>query len=54
VSRYKAPAVWLSTERLFEAMVEPVGPGKTRTRGFLLIRKLSNIDRNSAPATAPT
>jgi glutathione-S-conjugate glycine hydrolase len=54
VSRYKAPAVWVSTERLFEAMAEPVGPGKTRTRGFLLIRKLSDIDHNGAPATAPT
>ncbi len=38
VSRYKAPAVWVATERLFRAMAEPIKPGSERTRGFLLIR----------------
>ena len=37
VSRYKAPAVWVLAERLFEAMAQPIGPD-AGTRGFLLIR----------------
>ena len=37
VSRYKAPAVWVLAEHLFEAMAEPIGPD-AGTRGFLLIR----------------
>lgn len=41
VSRYKAPAVWVLAEQLFEAMAEPIGPG-AGTRGFLLIRAPAN------------
>jgi hypothetical protein len=37
VSRYKAPSVWVETERLFAAMAEPVGGDPSRTRGFVLI-----------------
>jgi hypothetical protein len=54
VSRYKAPAVWAPTERLFTAMAEPLGPGKTQTRGFLLIRKGSDNNSVQAPAAPPT
>jgi hypothetical protein len=53
VSRYKAPAVWASTERLFKAMAEPLGPKTARTRGFLLIRTASDTNRDGAPVTAP-
>lgn len=50
VSRYKAPAVWVSTEKLFGAMVEPLGPGNARTRGFLLVRSASDNGLNDSPA----
>ncbi len=51
VSRYKAPAVWVSTAQLFAAMAEPLAPDNARTRGFLLIRAPSDNDRR--PASAP-
>jgi Phytochelatin synthase len=55
VSRYKAPAVWASTEQLFTAMAEPMGPDNAQTRGFLLIRMASDNNRDRAPvATPPT
>jgi Phytochelatin synthase len=38
VARYKAPAVWVSTKQLFNAMAELKGSRKVMTRGFLLIR----------------
>ncbi len=43
VSRYKAPAVWVSTGQLFRAMAQPLGAGNARTPGFLLIRTLSDV-----------
>jgi hypothetical protein len=49
VSRYKAPAVWVSAQRLFRAMAEPLGPGHVRTRGFLLIRSASGNRGDVAP-----
>jgi hypothetical protein len=48
VSRYKAPAVWVTTEQLFGAMAEPRAPGSTRSRGFLLVRRRSDGERRDA------
>jgi hypothetical protein len=50
VSRYKAPAVWTPTERLFTSMAGPLGPGKIETRGFLLIR----TDPTTIPSRHPS
>lgn len=54
VARYKVPAIWVSAERLFRAMAEPKAPGSAQTRGFLLIRMPSDIDRDGPVVAAPT
>lgn len=54
VSRYKAPAVWVSAEQLFRAMAEARSATSAKTRGFLLIRAPLDSDPGGAPvATAP-
>jgi hypothetical protein len=53
VSRYKAPAVWVSTEQLFQAMVQPLGPDHPRTRGFLLIRGPPAPHNAGTPVASP-
>jgi hypothetical protein len=37
VSRYKAPSVWVTAERLFAAMAEPTDGEGSRSRGFVTI-----------------
>jgi hypothetical protein len=53
VSRYKAPAVWVSTEQLFQAMAQPLEPDNPRTRGFLLIRAPLSPDNAATPVASP-
>ena len=53
VSRYKAPAVWASAQQLFDAMAQPLAPGKARTRGFLLIGTASDVDRDRTSVAGP-
>lgn len=48
VARYKVPPVWVTTEELFKAMAEPKGSRKVQSRGYLLIRGPSNVERGDA------
>jgi hypothetical protein len=50
VSRYKAPAVWVSTQRLFMAMAKQKSVDNPQTRGFLLIHAAA--DGGASPAVA--
>ena len=52
VSRYKAPAVWVSTQQLFMAMAKPKSVDNPQTRGFLLIHAAPDTDGDAGPVAA--
>jgi Phytochelatin synthase len=52
VARYKLPAFWVTTQELFNAMAEPKN-SKGQTRGYLLVRGPSDLDRDAVSTAAP-
>jgi hypothetical protein len=52
VARYKLPAFWVTTQQLFDAMAEPKN-SKGQTRGYLLVRGPSDLDRDDVSTAAP-
>lgn len=53
VARYKQPAFWVTTQKLFDAMAEPKKSPTGQTRGYLLIRGPSDLDRDAVSTAAP-
>lgn len=52
VARYKTPAIWITTQHLFEAMAAPKSPGSSQARGFLLVRKRPDSDTGHVRSAA--
>jgi len=53
VARYRAPAIWITSDHLFAAMAAPKSPGNPQSRGFLLISKRLDSDAGQAQTAAP-
>jgi hypothetical protein len=53
VARYKEPAFWVMTQKLFDAMAEPKKSSKGQARGYLLIRGPSDLDPDDVSTAAP-